>query len=290
MYSGNVVSRKRAQVGGGRGPAALGSHVGHQPLGAALVRRREHHGLRRRPGEPAGAASTSPELDAEAPHLDLVVDAAQELERAVGPPAHQVARAVQPRPRSARKRVGHELLGRPRRPVEIAARQPDAAQHQLPRHPRGHRSELRVEHVGPACWRSAGRSAARPRRHLRSFSSDLDRGEDRRLGGPIAVEQPPAAACPARRPDSAEQASPPTLTDRSTASDSSGSTESSEGVTTAVLTPCSTRRLVSTEGVSALLLAHQAEAPAVRQRQEDLQHRGVEPTEAVCRIRLSGPT
>ena len=38
-------------------------------------------------------------LDAEAAHLDLGVDAAQELQLPVGQPAHPVARAVQPRPR-----------------------------------------------------------------------------------------------------------------------------------------------------------------------------------------------
>ena len=67
------------------------------------------------------------QLDAEAAHLDLVVDAAEELERAVGQPARQVAGAVEPRARLAAERVGDEALGGQVRPAEVAAGQAGAA-------------------------------------------------------------------------------------------------------------------------------------------------------------------
>src|SRR6185295_10510125 len=65
------------------------------------------------------------ELDAEAPHLDLVVEPAEELQRAVGAPARQVAGAVEALARGA-EGVGHEALGGQLRPPE-GSREPAAA-------------------------------------------------------------------------------------------------------------------------------------------------------------------
>ena len=55
-------------------------------------------------------------------------------ERPVRPPAHQVARAVQPRARLAAERVGDEALRRQPRPAQVAARHARAAHVQLARH------------------------------------------------------------------------------------------------------------------------------------------------------------
>ena len=64
------------------------------------------------------------ELDAEAPHLDLVVDPAEEFELPVGPPPRQVARAVEPAAGPGPERVGQEPLGRQRGAVEVAPGEP----------------------------------------------------------------------------------------------------------------------------------------------------------------------
>ena len=52
-----------------------------------------------------------PRLDAEAAQLHLVVDAAEELDLAVGREARQVARPIEPLARSA-QRMGDEALRR----------------------------------------------------------------------------------------------------------------------------------------------------------------------------------
>jgi hypothetical protein len=67
------------------------------------------------------------ELDAEAAHLHLLVYAPEEFELAAAQPTREVAGAIEPRARLARIRVGDEALGGERRPPEVAARQPFAA-------------------------------------------------------------------------------------------------------------------------------------------------------------------
>ena len=87
-----------------------------------------------------------PQLDAEAPHLHLVVDAAQELDLTVRPPPHQIAGAVEAGAGLA-ERVGEEALGRELGAAEIAARQAVAADRQLARHAGRHRLEPAIDDV-----------------------------------------------------------------------------------------------------------------------------------------------
>ena len=71
---------------------------------------RQHHRLAHR-GVRAQRRLDLPGLDAEAAQLDLVVDAAEELEVAVGAAAHQVAGAVEPLAAgSALEGIGDEAL------------------------------------------------------------------------------------------------------------------------------------------------------------------------------------
>ena len=71
-----------------------------------------------------------PRLDAEAPDLDLLIDAAPELEQAaVGEVADPVAGLVKPRSRP--QRVGDEPLGGERGPRQITPGHPGAAQVKL---------------------------------------------------------------------------------------------------------------------------------------------------------------
>ena len=51
-------------------------------------------------------------LDAVAAQLHLIVEPADELERAVGSRPREIARAIHPRARLRAKRIGHESFGR----------------------------------------------------------------------------------------------------------------------------------------------------------------------------------
>ncbi len=112
------------------------------------------------------------QLDAEAAHLDLMVDAAQVVHLAVRQEAHEVAGAVhavaRPAARADGERIGQVALGGHRRPVEVAAGEAGAAQEQLARHAEGRdRRQIAVEQAGggavhrPADGRRAALAAAR---------------------------------------------------------------------------------------------------------------------------------
>ena len=100
MYSGSLPCRKaRSSAAVGR-PRVVADQVGHQALAARAVLARQHHGLPHRRVLQQRRLDLA-QLDAEAADLDLVVQPPQELQVAVGPPAHPVARPVQPGPGSA---------------------------------------------------------------------------------------------------------------------------------------------------------------------------------------------
>src|SRR5207253_3061873 len=73
------------------------------------------------------------DLDAVAAHLHLLVEPPEEFQVAIREPADTIAGAVQPGPRLAAEGVGDESLGRQLRVVEVAAREPRAADVQLAR-------------------------------------------------------------------------------------------------------------------------------------------------------------
>ena len=88
------------------------------------------------------------QLHPEAANLHLGVNAAQELQlAAVGSPAGEIAGAVETLRRSLVAGDGDELLLRQLRPSQVAARQPDPAEAQLPGHARRDRPELLVENA-----------------------------------------------------------------------------------------------------------------------------------------------
>ena len=143
---------------------------------AAVADRRSaaqhHRGLAHRAMLPQRGFDLA-ELDAEAAQLDLMVARGRGTRASPSAqPAHQVAGAVEP-PAGSAERVGDEPLGGQLGPVEIAARQPVAADVQLarPRRSAPARSARRAR--TPACWRSAGRSGRRLRvaPHPRSVCS-----------------------------------------------------------------------------------------------------------------------
>nr|BFE70221.1 hypothetical protein GCM10020092_035220 [Actinoplanes digitatis] len=87
-------------------------------------------------------------FDALTGDLDLPVEAAEELDGAVGPVAGQVPGAVEPLPGPGREGVGHEPVGGQRGAAEVAAGELDAADHQLTGYADRLRPERPVEDVG----------------------------------------------------------------------------------------------------------------------------------------------
>ena len=216
MYSGRAGARNsRSLARPGRLVLAR-----DQVCDEALVRRgvlaRQHDRRLSTAGCCASAASISPSSMRKPRILTWVSSAAHEVERAVGPPAHQVARAVEALAGGA-EGVGDEALGGELGPVQVAPREALAAHVELARHPGRHRPTPRVEHVhpgvanGPADGNGArtGVQVARDR---------VDRGEGRALGRTVPVEERacrgarrgPAARGPRRapRPRSAAGAPP----------------------------------------------------------------------------------
>src|SRR5690606_40432269 len=79
--------------------------------------------------------------------LDLVVDAAEELDGAVGQSPAEVAGTVEARARGGSERVGQEPLRGQAGAAVVAAGDPGAAEHDLADHPVGDRSQLGVDDV-----------------------------------------------------------------------------------------------------------------------------------------------
>ena len=102
----------------GRGRAPRRRRPGRPPAACRPPSSRTATTACRTAGWPAERRLDLPQLDAEAAHLHLVVDAAQELQLARRPVARQVARAVEPAPRLAPKGSGTNRSavrsGRPR--------------------------------------------------------------------------------------------------------------------------------------------------------------------------------
>ncbi len=156
--------------------------VGHQPLTARLLvqqhRSTPHLGMLPQRG------LDLTQLDPEPPDLDLRIDAADELDVAVGEDAGTVAGPVQPLAAALAERVGNEQLGRELGTVQIPARQPATADVQLPGHPDRHRLQPRVQHVQPRTMEPV------PDVHpLQIRPEPGAAGGDRGLGGAVGVEE-----------------------------------------------------------------------------------------------------
>jgi hypothetical protein len=125
-------------------------------------------------------------LDAQAAQLDLMIDAAEELDVAVGAVAREVAGAVEARVRVVGERVGDELLGAQIRLVVIAAAHRRTADQQLAGHADRRGLQLCVDDVDARVRnRPADRHDA-----LRVVAPAFPRGHvDRGLGGAVQVVQ-----------------------------------------------------------------------------------------------------
>ncbi len=143
----HVVGQAGRQRGRGRGGVeALARHVGHQAAVAGAELARHHHGFAHARQAGDGRLDLAG-LDAQAAQLELLVDAAEVFERAVGQVARQVAAAVHALARRGREGIGHEALGAQRGAVQVAAREPDAGDVEFARHAGRGRLAGLVEHV-----------------------------------------------------------------------------------------------------------------------------------------------
>ncbi len=161
-----------AQVGA-QGAARIALRVrrhdkGHQAPLRSLAP--GHHRGLTHAGVPGQGRLDLTKLDAEAAHLDLVVDPAQKLDFAVPSVARQVARAVEAPARLAGEQIGPEPVRRQLRTAQVSAGQPRAADPQLTGDPDWHRLEPSVEQVDPGIGERPpdGGRCARVPRHQRA--------------------------------------------------------------------------------------------------------------------------
>ncbi len=169
-----------------RAGAGVRDDVGDQPRIAVGVLTYRHRGLGH-PGQGGRRGLRLARLDPEAADLHLVVGPAQELQRPVGGPAHDVAGAVEAGARRA-VGVGDEASGGQGGPAEVAPGELAPAEVQLAWDARRHRAQGRVQHEGAGvphrasdrhgARRGAGAVGARPRGHVHG-----------RLGGAVEVVQ-----------------------------------------------------------------------------------------------------
>ena len=128
---GQLARQRRAQLRVSRRRAAIGDHIGDEPLLASPVLPRENDGLADLRQAQERRLDLA-ELDAEAADLDLMIDAAQELDVPIRPIAREVAGSIQPLARLA-ERVRNEALRRQIRPPQITARKARPADVELAR-------------------------------------------------------------------------------------------------------------------------------------------------------------
>ena len=123
-------------------------------------------------------------LDAEAAEFDLLIRAPQIVDDAIGPPAGEVAGAIEP----AMGGVG-ETFRRQLRPRVIAECDAGAADVEIARNAHRHRLQRTVEDVGGCVGNRTPDRDARGR-----ILHDVADGEGGRLRGPIAIHEPPRAS------------------------------------------------------------------------------------------------
>ena len=127
------------------------------------------------------------DLDPEAANLDLVIDAAEEVEESVGEISNEVSRLVEPGSRLLREGVGDEALRRELRSAPVPSSEAFSADVELARYTARNGPQVPIEHVdlhvpdglperhgGGALW------------HLRD---GVEVGEDSGLGGAVPVEE-----------------------------------------------------------------------------------------------------
>ena len=129
------------------------------------------------------------ELDPMTPDLDLMIDAAKHLQRAVRGEAREIAGAVNPRARDVgAKGIGKEALCRQIRPAAVASGHAVAAEIELVHRAERSRAQVLVEDVGPRVGDGTTDEDGRCR-----VVNTVDGGPHRGLGGAVKVPESAAA-------------------------------------------------------------------------------------------------
>ena len=222
MYPGSRARSASRTALASRGQLGrFGHHVRRQPLVA------HHHHRVADARDPAQRRLDLPELDPQAPQLDLEVDPPQELDRSVArrAMARQVAGPVQPRTRNRRERIGDEALGRERRATQISARHLDPADVQLARHAHRHRRHRRRSrtHAARVGDRPARSEPGARRRPAGLRADDSTRTWCTAVGPYPLTMVTPGTCAYARRTWAGDSASPPISTSSTPASASGAS-------------------------------------------------------------------
>jgi hypothetical protein len=136
----------RAQVRG-LDRIAIGHDIGNQSKIAVSIRAR-HHGHIAHTLVPPQRHFDLTWFDTETTNLDLMIDAANVFDIAIGPVAREIARAIHSATRRA-ERVRHETLCAQVRTVQVPAGQTGSADIQLPHHTQGRWLPLAVQQINP---------------------------------------------------------------------------------------------------------------------------------------------
>ncbi|GMU11132.1 hypothetical protein ASNO1_73860 [Corallococcus caeni] len=187
----HVLGQPLLEEGSHRGGVQLlargGHEVRHQTLVTRGVLTGEDDGLMHGGmGEEGGFDFA--QLDAEATHLHLEVEALQVVQLAVGPPAHDVASAVEASARGGGEGVGDEALGTQGGLAEVAPGEALAGEEELTGDADGHRLQVGVEDVGAGVGDGAANGRARAV-VARGGGDGGEGGDDGALGGAVVVEE-----------------------------------------------------------------------------------------------------
>ncbi|OKP01064.1 hypothetical protein Xentx_03479 [Xenorhabdus thuongxuanensis] len=90
-----------------------------------------------------------PQFDTETPQFDLKIIAAEVVNRAIGPPAAEVAGSVHAGIGFRSKGVGQETFGRQFRAIEVTTGDPHTADINFPRHPARNGLAVCIQDINP---------------------------------------------------------------------------------------------------------------------------------------------
>ncbi len=180
-----VLRQPRPEPGAQLGATGCAHHVGHETAVSRGVLADDDHA-----GADAGVGGDGrldlARLDAEAAQLDLLVEPAEERQRAVREPPHPVAGAVEPRAGPFGEGIGYESLRRQLRAAQVSARQPVTAHVQLAGHADGYGRSVVVEHVDTGAGEGTADGDAGRGRGRGDRVAARERGA---LGGAVSVDE-----------------------------------------------------------------------------------------------------
>ena len=183
---GQTLAHKGPQVAG-RGRIVPGHIIGRQHLIPGLILPHDDHAL----GHLRMGLERSldlAQLDAEAPHFDLMIDAAQELNVPAGQEFDQITGTIKtPGAFVRQERIGNEFLRCKVRPMMVAHSQSYAADEQFARHAHGQGFAVFIHYVKLEV--ADGLADGRALGIVLLGIGQIHGGADRGFGGAVSVEE-----------------------------------------------------------------------------------------------------